>query len=47
MRISPSEDADGRGAGTAAIVAFTDDLKSQFLTVLALEIPNDVAADND
>lgn len=30
-----------------AIVAFTDDLKSQFLTVLALEIPDDVAADND
>ena len=27
--------------------AFTDDLKSQFLTVLALEIPDDVAADND
>ena len=26
---------------------FTDDLKSQFLTVLALEIPDDVAADND
>jgi predicted lipoprotein len=38
----------------AAIVAthtsvkvFTDDLKSQFLTLLALEIPDDVAADND
>jgi predicted lipoprotein len=31
----------------AAITAFTTDLKSQFLTVLALEIPDDVAADND
>ena len=31
----------------AAVRAFTDDLKSQFLTVLDLEIPNDVAADND
>jgi hypothetical protein len=31
----------------AAIRDFTDDLKSQFLTVLALEIPDDVAADND
>jgi len=31
----------------AAVRDFTDDLKSQFLTVLALEIPNDVATDND
>ena len=31
----------------AAIKLFTDDLKSQFLTVLALEIPDDVATDND
>ncbi|MBA3455661.1 MAG: hypothetical protein H0T42_21380 [Deltaproteobacteria bacterium] len=31
----------------AAVRAFTDDLKSQFLTVLDLEIPDDVAADND
>jgi predicted lipoprotein len=30
-----------------AIKLFTDDLKSQFLTVLALEIPDDVATDND
>jgi hypothetical protein len=30
-----------------AIDLFTDDLKSQFLTLLALEIPNDVATDND
>jgi uncharacterized protein len=30
-----------------AIDAFTDDLKSQFLTILALDIPDDVAADND
>src|SRR6185503_8107007 len=30
-----------------AITAFTDDLKSQFLTLLALEIPDDVATDND
>jgi hypothetical protein len=26
---------------------FTDDLKSQFLTVLGLDIPDDVATDND
>lgn len=31
----------------AAVRGFTDDLKSQFLTVLSLEIPDDVAADND
>lgn len=31
----------------AATKAFTDDLKSQFLTLLALEIPDDVATDND
>jgi hypothetical protein len=31
----------------AATKAITDDLKSQFLTLLALEIPDDVAADND
>lgn len=30
-----------------ALAAFTDDLKSQFLTLLALEIPDDVATDND
>ncbi|MDX2086618.1 MAG: imelysin family protein [Kofleriaceae bacterium] len=30
-----------------SVKLFTDDLKSQFLTVLALEIPNDVATDND
>jgi len=30
-----------------AINRFTDDLKSQFLTLLALEIPDDVATDND
>lgn len=34
-------------AAHAAIKAFTDDLKSQFLTVLSLEIPDDVATDND
>ncbi|HEY5926845.1 MAG TPA: imelysin family protein [Kofleriaceae bacterium] len=31
----------------AAIKQFTNDLKSQFLTVLALDIPDDVASDND
>ena len=31
----------------AAIKLFTDDMKSQFLTVLALDIPDDVATDND
>lgn len=30
-----------------AVRAFTEDLKSQFLTLLSLEIPNDVATDND
>ncbi len=30
-----------------AVTLFTDDLKSQFLTLLSLEIPDDVAADND
>jgi uncharacterized protein len=34
-------------AAHRAITAFTDDLKSQFLTLLALEIPDDVATDND
>jgi predicted lipoprotein len=34
-------------AAHAALKRFTDDLKSQFLTVLALEIPDDVATDND
>jgi predicted lipoprotein len=31
----------------AAIRQFTNDLKSQFLTLLALDIPDDVASDND
>jgi hypothetical protein len=30
-----------------AVKKFTNDLKSQFLTVLALDIPDDVASDND
>lgn len=30
-----------------AVKQFTNDLKSQFLTVLALDIPDDVASDND
>jgi uncharacterized protein len=30
-----------------AVKLFTNDLKSQFLTVLALDIPDDVASDND
>lgn len=30
-----------------AVTLFTDDLKSQFLTLLSLEIPDDVATDND
>jgi uncharacterized protein len=34
-------------AAHAAVTVFTDDLKSQFLTLLDLEIPDDVAADND
>jgi uncharacterized protein len=39
--------SDKVAAAHGAIDAFTDDLKSQFLTLLALEIPDDVAADND
>jgi uncharacterized protein len=31
----------------AAVKLFTDDLKSQFLTVLGLDIPDDVHSDND
>lgn len=31
----------------AAVKLFTNDLKSQFLTVLALDIPDEVASDND
>ncbi len=34
-------------AAHTATKVFTDDLKSQFLTLLALEIPDDVATDND
>jgi predicted lipoprotein len=40
-------DYDKVAAAHAATKVFTDDLKSQFLTVLALEIPDDVATDND
>ena len=42
-----SADYDRVVAAHAAAKAYTDDLKSQFLTVLALEIPDDVATDND
>jgi predicted lipoprotein len=31
----------------AAVKMFTDDLKTQFLTLLSLELPDDVPADND
>jgi predicted lipoprotein len=34
-------------AAHAAVKTFTDDMKSQFLTVLGLDIPDDVAGDND
>jgi predicted lipoprotein len=40
-------DRDAIVAAHAATKLITDDLKSQFLTVLALEIPDDVATDND
>lgn len=40
-------DYDAVVALHTAVKAFTDDLKSQFLTVLGLDIPDDVAADND
>jgi predicted lipoprotein len=40
-------DYDKVVAAHLAVDMFTDDLKSQFLTLLALEIPDDVAADND
>lgn len=38
---------DDVSATHTALKAVTDDLKSQFLTLLALEIPDDVATDND
>jgi predicted lipoprotein len=34
-------------AAHTAVKSFTDDMKSQFLTVLGLDIPDDVAGDND
>lgn len=34
-------------AAHIAISVFTDDLKSQFLALLALDVPDDVASDND
>jgi predicted lipoprotein len=40
-------DRDKVVAAHAALRMFTDDLKSQFLTLLALDIPDDVATDND
>lgn len=50
----PDSFLTGLSANYAAIVdmhtavrEFTNDLKSQFLTVLALDIPDDVASDND
>jgi predicted lipoprotein len=42
-----TNDYDKIVATHAAVKAFTDDLKSQFLTLLGLELPNDVPADND
>lgn len=42
-----SDDRDLVVALHVAIKVFTDDQKSQFLTVLGLEIPDDIAADND
>ena len=42
-----TNDRDKVVAAHTAMRAFTDDLKSQFLTLLALEIPDDVATDND
>ncbi len=38
---------DGVVASYDAAKAFTDDLKSQFLTTLGLDVPDDVATDND
>jgi uncharacterized protein len=42
-----ADDRDLVVALHVAIKVFTDDLKSQFLTVLGLEIPDDIATDND
>jgi uncharacterized protein len=42
-----ADDRDLVVALHVATKAFTDDLKSQFLTVLGLEIPDDIATDND
>lgn len=42
-----AEDREAVVAVHAATKAFTDDLKTQFLTVLGLEIPDGAAGDND
>jgi predicted lipoprotein len=42
-----AEDRESVVAFHVLLRAFTDDLKSEFLTVLGLEIPDDVAGDND
>lgn len=42
-----ANDYDAVVATHAATKVFTDDLKSQFLTVLSLDIPDEVATDND
>lgn len=47
FRAALADDYAAVVATHTAIRAITDDLKSQFLTTLALEIPDDVAADND
>jgi uncharacterized protein len=45
--VALSSNRDAVVAAHAALKLFTDDLKSQFLTVLGLDIPDDVAGDND
>ena len=42
-----TSDYDKVTAAHTAVKSFTDKLKSQFLTVLGLEIPDGAAADND
>jgi uncharacterized protein len=41
------DDLDKVAAAHAAVKAFTDDLKSQFLALLDLDLPKDVPTDND
>lgn len=47
MRDALQDDYEAVASAHAAVKAVTDDLKSQFLTVLGLDLPDSGAADND